>query len=239
MLWEPKVRHALIDGDIVAYRCSAAVDKENGPQEAAYGATKKFLLDLREDLQLDDCTVFLSRPGNDLRRAQDRLYKANRKGMEKPRHLLATKAYLRKTWEAVFSLHGDEADDALGIHQTEETLLCTIDKDLDQIPGWHYNWMHGKIYYLSEDKAARFVWYQMLIGDTADNIKGLHRVGPIKTAEWLDGVPTAELPQEVYNIYKEHERTDLEFDINYKLLKIRQSTNWQENWQDLEGIERW
>ena len=48
--------------------------------------------------------------------------------------------YLVKEYKAEVC-DGQEADDALGINQTDQTIICTIDKDLLMIPGQHYNFV--------------------------------------------------------------------------------------------------
>ncbi len=83
-------------------------------------------------------------------------------------------------------IEGMEADDAMGIAQSEapkgSTIIATIDKDLDMIEGWHYNWNKKKLYEVSPIRAIRFFYFQLLTGDRADNIKGLYGVGDV-TAE--------------------------------------------------------
>ena len=94
---------------------------------------------------------------------------------------------------------GREADDMLRIWaeeaklKGEETIICSIDKDLKCIPGLHYL-MHpiigGKklsvsdsrrIVRVTPEEAIRHYYEQMLKGDPTDNIPGVPRVGD-KTA---------------------------------------------------------
>jgi len=71
-----------------------------------------------------------------------------------------------------------EADDLIGLsHNPEEDLICTLDKDLNCIPGLHYNWITGTCRYITEVEANRFFYSQVLIGDDTDNIPGLYGVG--------------------------------------------------------------
>jgi hypothetical protein len=85
-------------------------------------------------------------------------YKGNRKNLEKPIHFENVKWFLISRYNAII-VDGMEADDALAIHQTAEvseekivglgiqtvhpTVICTRDKDLRQVPGWHYGWEVG------------------------------------------------------------------------------------------------
>jgi len=79
---------------------------------------------------------------------------------------------------------GLEGDDGLGILATgkEETCIVTIDKDLLQVPGMHFNPDKDETPYEIEPHLA--AWYehiQWLMGDSSDNLPGIPRVG-IKTA---------------------------------------------------------
>jgi hypothetical protein len=125
--------------------------------------------------------IYLTGKGNyrnDLATIQK--YKGNRDGKHKPHHLKECRDYLIRRWGAVV-VDGEEADDALGYNQTEDTIISTIDKDLDCIPGHHYRWpVHGNegyTYFVTEVEANRNFYKQMLVGDTTDNITGCPGIG--------------------------------------------------------------
>lgn len=58
------------------------------------------------------------------------------------------------------------------------TIIASRDKDLRTIQGWHYSWGCGKkqpekpLYYISPSVGMHQFFYQMLIGDSTDNIVG-------------------------------------------------------------------
>ena len=108
-------------------------------------------------------------------------YKANRKDMEKPVHYEAARNYLIDRWNAEV-IDGMEADDALGLAQQDNTIIASIDKDLDCVPGWHYNFVKDVLYEVETDDADYFFFRQLLTGDATDNIPGLPGVGN-KTAD--------------------------------------------------------
>ena len=156
----------------------------------------------RLDIYLDDSALLLSDSTN-FRHRIDPEYKANRRGQRVPANLLEAKEYLKTQWQAhIYPDH--EADDALGILQYHEfllkdkqpdkceTIICTIDKDLDMIPGWHYNWYRDETYWIEEHEALRIFYEQLLKGDKVDNIIGLKGVGPVKAAGLLKDVTTEE-----------------------------------------------
>jgi len=97
------------------------------------------------------------------------------------RHLAVSNGY---AVEAV----GMEADDYVRIWAEEyraagkEFVVVSIDKDLNCIPGKHYNPQKKELWTVTEDYATRFYYQQLLQGDPTDNIPGIPGVGPI-TAE--------------------------------------------------------
>jgi 5'-3' exonuclease len=80
-----------------------------------------------------------------------------------------------------------ESDDVLniGYHRFKtkyELVIVSADKDLNQIPGEHYNPKKNLGYFVTEEAAMYNKLVQLLMGDNVDSIKGLEGVG-IKTSE--------------------------------------------------------
>jgi DNA polymerase-1 len=86
------------------------------------------------------------------------------------------------------TVHGLEADDVLGILATHPTLVkgekivVGIDKDLLQIPGFHYNFNKDSLRAVQPEAATRFFFTQVLTGDTTDGFPGCPGIGPKKAA---------------------------------------------------------
>ena len=110
-------------------------------------------------------------------------YKGNRDEKHKPEHYNEIREYLQKHFNAQV-VTGWEADDELALRQTDNTIIASLDKDLDQIPGWHYNWVKQIEYLVTPDDGEYFYWHQMITGDSTDNIIGLPKYGE-KAAEKL------------------------------------------------------
>lgn len=70
-------------------------------------------------------------------------YKGTRKA-EKPLYYHAIRSYLWDHYDCIVA-NGCEADDLMASLQTDDTIICTLDKDLRQVPGWHYAWQRGEI----------------------------------------------------------------------------------------------
>jgi len=135
--------------------------------------------------------VFLTGKGNFRFELVDN-YKANRIGVERPIHLQAIRDHMVENWGAVVS-EGEEADDLIGIRATQigpYAVVASIDKDMLQIPCIHYNLWKKTWTKVSEWDGLLFFYEQILTGDKADNIIGLHGVGPVKAKKVIEGATT-------------------------------------------------
>ena len=138
-----------------------------------------------------DTHLYLTGPGNYREKVGTILpYKGNRKA-EKPVHYQAIRGYLQEHWRAKM-VEGHEADDECSIvaglmrGRGSPTIVCTIDKDLDQIPGYHYDYAK-KVWYAISDEDARFMfWRQVISGDSVDNIQGMYKIGEAKAINLLE-----------------------------------------------------
>lgn len=213
-----------IDGDLIAYRCSASVG-DLGSEEIAILRTDKLMRDLIYFTESEAFRCFIS-GRNNFRKKVNPLYKANRT-QPPPKWLQACREYLSKEWGAI-EAHGKEADDLLGISQDENTICASLDKDLQMIPGWHYNWLASEKTYVVPLDGLRTFYKQMLIGDRSDNIFGVDGIGKVKAARLIDPMETEqEMIESVFNLYNEDAAR---FWMNAQCLWIMQKEN--ETWQD-------
>lgn len=129
----------------------------------------------------------------------------------KPFHYYNLRAYAIGKHGAITTV-GMEADDALSLEQTRRvssTIICTRDKDLRAVPGWHYGWEMGNQpsfgpkrvdafghLTLSSDRrtlkgeGVLFFYAQTLMGDPTDSIPGLRGCGALGAFKILDGCTT-------------------------------------------------
>lgn len=244
-------RTALIDADVLRYEVGSVgekLNKETGELEIRSFDFVKEVFDERIRTIVDGCgadnfTLFITadrsthriarRSGREVPNdfhpnfrealATGKVYKGTRK-QDKPFHWINLTAYILSLPSVSISL-GCEADDSIAIthvEQRETTIICTRDKDLRMVPGWHYGWECGKqpefgpVEYDSLGKIElvrsksgnkivgggfKFFGAQLLTGDVVDNIGGLRGVGPVKAYELLSN---ASSEREVFSAVQRH-----------------------------------
>lgn len=190
----------LVDGDILTYRLGYAADagaKKDSPEgwmELDYLDWALHLVDNQMQAILDQFggqgTSYLYLSGKTNFRddiATLAPYKGNRDPNKKPKYYKELREYMAQEWGAEVT-EGIEADDALGTkqfsHPDKSTVICTIDKDLNMIPGYHFNFVKGEFYDTKLMDANMFFLRQMLVGDSTDNIPGIRGIAD-KTARKL------------------------------------------------------
>jgi 5'-3' exonuclease len=219
---------ALFDSDIFAYRAASACEDED--EATAQRTLDRLIVDvlmcgvdnIYPDCFVDSWGMHLTGKNNFRYEIATTVpYKGNRVDKPKPKHLAFLRSYLVKEWGASIS-EGEEADDTIAIEATklgDNCVIVSLDKDLDQIVGWHYNFVKRIGYYITPEEALVKLYTQMITGDAADNIKGLFRVGPVKAAKII-GDTTNEL--ELYNKVLEAYEGDAERVLeNAQLLFLR------------------
>lgn len=230
---------ALIDADIVLHRVGYTT--ENEEQWIAKARTEEMLDGILLATSATDFELHLSddREKN-FRVAISPDYKANRTA-PRPKHYDYIKELLIKEWDARIAL-GMEADDSMGISQDKsggETVICSIDKDLLQIPGQHYNFVKDEWESVTEWEGLKWFYKQILIGDVSDNVKGCTGIGPVKAAKALDPVNEKEGEDGLFDrilalyIKAEKQKTIKEIisqiELAGSLLKIKQKEE-EEKW---------
>lgn len=210
----------LVDGDVVAYRCSWSANEED--EEQAIEKVDGLMDDIRfaTTSREEDMEVYLTGSGN-FRYEVNPSYKANRSELNRPAHLNAVRRHIIDNWGAVVS-EGQEADDLIAIRAAElgyNCIIASIDKDFQQIPCRHYNTSRGEWSFVDPFQAHVFFYTQMLTGDRADNVEGIYGVGPKKAAKVLEGCTTEE---ELYAAVLDRYNNDEERVINTaRLLWLR------------------
>lgn len=116
------------------------------------------------------------------------------------------------------------------------SVIASIDKDLKQVPGIHYNLKSHK-YVLSTESSSyiglntkrnglvghgyKFLYAQVLIGDMTDNIRGLEKCGPVCAYKTLKDCDTQEECMEaIFEAYFAKEK----YNENKRILELKRSS---------------
>jgi len=189
--------HLLVDGDIVVFRFSSALESTtdwgNGLK-----TTERNLAKAQKELDLfirrmmaktfsTEVTMCFTAKNN-FRYSVLPTYKYNRVKLSKPAMYNDLQDYVESTYTCK-TKPGLEADDVLGIMCTldpENTVIATIDKDLLQIPGHHYNWNWNRSFECFKEDCDRYFYQQCLSGDPGDGYKGIPGIGAVKAQKMLE-----------------------------------------------------
>lgn len=248
----------LLDADTFMYACGFAADAqmkgklllefpdatdeereqmklETDYEHWALGNVKTVINDIQE-IYNPEVKLFLTGSGNYREyMASIQQYKGNRDPTHKPKYYKEIREYLMNVWKAEL-ITGREADDALGCAQfgaePETTIIVTIDKDLDNVWGWHYNWRKKEEYFIEPERADYLFWRQVLEGDKTDHIQGIPGIGP-KKAEKILAVTDMSWMGMADAVLRAYETAGLGWDQMYEnatLLWIQRTDNI--NWDD-------
>lgn len=191
---------ALIDGDIICYRFAflneydvdfaTELDADTSEVvtimriEDAKKNVDDFIRHIVKEVKADDYMVMLSGDDN-FRYGVYPDYKANRNQSTVPTLKDIIKRYILENHPSMLE-PTLEADDLLGLLQVPmETVICTIDKDLDQIEGDHYNWNKDEHYFVTKEDGDMFFYKQILTGDPTDGYSGCPQIGPKKADKFF------------------------------------------------------
>ena len=149
--------------------------------------------------------IFIEGKGN-FRYDIDPNYKGKRDPNARPIHEMQLRAYLCKRYQAKL-VPDIETDDEVSIRCMEDqtnNVICSIDKDLWNTPGWHYNFNTEKASFVSEEEANLNFYRQILVGDkSVDNIEGLKGYGKVTAAKLLpESLPIEEMCAIVWAEYE-------------------------------------
>lgn len=230
---------ALIDGDILTYRIGFAYEKEH--INLCLWNVDRTIDTILRNLGCGKYMVHLTANNrSNFRFAIREDYKANRKA-PKPTHYEDIRRFLIDKHNAQVA-EGQEADDTIGIAHASSggnSVVCSIDKDFRQIPGWNFHFVRRELDWISRDEAESFFWQQVITGDRIDNIHGVKGYGPKKAAAWVEDCSTTrDYLGAVRRLYLEHFGEvggNLKLVENINLLRIKQSED--EPLVTLEDIE--
>lgn len=187
----------IIDADSIIWRVAAA---SAGIDVRLVRARFDTVMEDMMVYDLDRCDTFeayLTGPNNFRYKAAVTVpYKGNRV-QDKPAPFQMLWDHAVNNWGFVVT-DGIEADDAVGVLATSgvECAIVHIDKDIDMIPGLHFNFVKRVWYEVSPTEAIKKFYTQLLTGDRTDNIPGIVGIGPKKAKKLLEDCNNE---QDLYN----------------------------------------
>lgn len=124
-------------------------------------------------------------------------YKGNRP--EKPDFVKyweeTIKEHYVKKWGFIIPVLSVEADDIVcalshKLSLTQDTIICSPDKDMKQVPGYHFDYRVAsrEIVHVTKFNAYVNYWSQVVMGDTTDNIAGVPGIGKVGAAKLFKGM---------------------------------------------------
>lgn len=181
----------IIDGDIIAYKAAASVEKSikwdddlwtiHAHESEGITSMETQIARIVETLDGGECIFALS-DGASFRYDVYPLYKSNRKDTRKPIILAALKQHLLANYRTYLRPRL-EGDDILGILMTSAVIVpgdkiqVSIDKDQKTIPGRFYDQKKDQLLTITPRQADEWHAIQTLAGDTTDGYPGCPGIG--------------------------------------------------------------
>tara|TARA_R100001510_G_C7596226_1_gene164256 strand:+ start:129 stop:905 length:777 start_codon:yes stop_codon:yes gene_type:complete len=194
MTLDANKRTMLVDGDILAYMCSAQMQEPikwdddiwtlHASESKSIDKLADTLTYYSQILWCNNIVIALSSKTN-FRKKLSPLYKYNRRNIQKPLTYLPCREWMEKNYKT-YKYDYLEGDDVLGILATSDIIegdkvILTKDKDLKTIPSTIW-FMQGDDYTIIDEQEADYNhMLQTLAGDATDGYSGCPSVG-MKTA---------------------------------------------------------
>lgn len=196
-----------------------------------------------DSLVIDDitgCELFITTCKKPFRKELTSVYKSSRK---RNNWVWMIRDYYQLNGASYDDVY--EADDLIYDRAKElgkdNCIVVSIDKDLKQISGYYWSYyktaqknMDGtfilddygnkvkdykqqEMMYITDHEANLFLWQQMLIGDSGDDVQGIKVIGKVRAEKLLKDVKNPFIT--VAREYIKREQKE-QFKINYQLLKL-------------------
>lgn len=191
----------LVDGDILLFTiCRITEDVTDFGGEMQFESFNEEMTIQLLDSGIDDIAkkcgyerseiVFCITDEHNFRKDYFPTYKNNRKNVKKPLGLKFIREYLldNQIPYQTAMMGGLEADDIMGIYGSgdpEHMAIYSQDKDLFTIPCKQWCFKKNKFIVPTALESTRFLYTQVLTGDTVDGYKGLKGIGKVKANKAL------------------------------------------------------
>lgn len=237
-------KNILIDGDILVYQSSSAVQKDidwgdglftchaflEDAQDTFVLSLKSIIKDMTEKGYADDNSkyIFAFSDSTNFRKELNPNYKSNRKNTRKPTCYYALRDSIKEL-EGIpkittVTLDNLEGDDVLGILSTQtnykDSVIVSMDKDFKTLPSYFYNY-EKKTLELHLEDFSYWTMFQTLVGDITDGYKGCPNVGKVSAEKILKAVKDPkDYWKTVVETYKSKGSTFEDAVLNYRMAHI-------------------
>lgn len=227
---EKKPIVAVFDADFIPYYvCHNKKEAEEKSLNDCLNLCDEFINNILKSINADYYIGFLTK-GKCFRYTINSEYKANRKYLNQPKYLDEVKERLKAY--GFTSISGYEADDLVMSFKAQysqfESIIVSPDKDILGICEKSFNPRKMEFNYHSEEEIVENFWRSMIVGDTADNIKGIPGKGPAFFKSVVEYCYTVGFPTVILQYYIDHfgeYEAIKEFTKNYLSLKIVDTVN--------------
>ena len=191
---------------------------------------QRIVNDLSDIYDVSKVMIFNDSRGN-FRKLITPKYKANRKDQVRPPLLGDIHNYVKKTYNGISGC-GVETDDVVAKYWKEysdkfgrdSVMIVSIDKDYLQFPALVYRYNRKEVVDLSQFDALKNFYYQMIVGDTADNVNYFKGKGLKFADKWFADCDTPySFRRKMYELFKEQYKGKARqrYSECYNLLKLR------------------
>lgn len=237
-------RVAHIDADFLAYIVAAdtVAEKDSGNLRSIQhkcGQMHEFAETVSKAAGASSYVLHItpqgSNKGGRYDQAVQQAYQGSRSDREVPEHLPLIRKYIELKMQSVAS-YNMEADDAMSMAMYADpvnNIVCSRDKDLRMVPGWHLDMDTNEHVFVEPDtfgyielddsKSTKkvvgygpaFFFAQCLMGDAADTVRGLPAIpGPILARK----SPTAAFTKQLHKVLGYQQRGEKVPDIETERL---------------------
>jgi len=218
--------NVIIDADSMIYS-SAFADSLDSAKESLDSKLESVLDYFEEKGTVDGFVVCSGSRGN-FRKYLTDTYKANRKDIKHPEWLKHLHLYAKTDWSSKRAI-GVETDDLVASLFSSKkkdvtNVIVSIDKDYLQLEGLIYNYHKNIIIHNSKTDALRAFYTQMIVGDSADNVKVCKGKGKAYASRLFKECKTEyQFIRKVFETYKSMYKSKARetYILTYKLLKLR------------------
>lgn len=231
----------LIDADSLMYFSSYGSEEDQILSETKLSEKIYDILNIIENSYNVEAYYIFVKGENNFRYKIFPAYKKNRPAKHPIIDIL--NKYLVDNFGAI-EAHNAESDDYVFTYsQLPEykgrAIICSVDKDMLQIPGIHYDYQKNRFHIISEEEATYNLAIQMIMGDAADGISCLKGYGPKKAQKIIQrGMSQYQIVKAILKEYQKNclnsQEAKNQVRLNYKLLKLHK-VNINQN--DFNGRE--